>query len=171
MNSFKVIPMISKKYIPFLISTIVTCFCFQFMCRAAETVNYGYDDLDRLVSVEYVGAGSIHYVYDQAGDIINITIIRTNPAVVDSDSDGIADNWEMMFFDDLSIASPTSDSDGDRYSDLWEYLNWKDGLLDRRGNTFDPNTSNASDARGYGVGLERGEFLTAPWIPLLLLED
>lgn len=157
-----------KKYIPLIISTLITFLFFQCICQASETVTYGYDDLDRLVSVTYAGAGSINYVYDQAGDIINITITSTNSAATDTDSDGIADDWERMFFNNLTSASPTTDADEDRYSDLWEYLNWRDGLLDRNGKTFSPNISNASRARGYGEGLEPRAFISAPWIPLLL---
>lgn len=160
--------MIIKKFIPIITLALITIFCFHSISHASETVTYSYDALDRLVSVTYAGAGSINYVYDQAGDIVNITITSTSSAVTDSDSDGIADDWERMFFNDLTTASPTTDADGDRYSDLWEYLNWKDALFDSYGNIFDPATTNSSHARGYGVGLAPREFISAPWIPLLL---
>jgi Tol biopolymer transport system component len=42
------------------------------------------------------------------------------PAFVDSDSDGMDDNWERAYFGDLSHAG-SADSDGDGLSDLMEY--------------------------------------------------
>lgn len=163
--------MIRKRQISLLIISLLIFLCFHILCQASETITYTYDDLDRLTGVEYAGAGSISYVYNKAGNIVNITIKVTNSTIVDSDSDGIADDWEMMHFNSLATASPTSDADEDWYSDLWEYLNWRDGLLDRSGKTFSPNISNASRARGYGEGLEPRAFISAPWIPLLLLEE
>jgi hypothetical protein len=40
----------------------------------------------------------------------------------DLDADGIADAWEMQFFNKLSIADSTTDADGDGAGDLQEYL-------------------------------------------------
>ena len=47
-------------------------------CAAEETVNYTYDQLDRLVGVEYVNRGAIQYSYDKAGDVTNLTISRSS---------------------------------------------------------------------------------------------
>ncbi len=129
------------------------------LTRAAEeTVTYAYDQLDRLVRVEYVGKGSIIYRYDQAGDIIRLSILITGSTIIDTDQDGIADDWEMAYFNNLTSASALSDADGDKYSDLWEYLNGKNGILDSSVNPFDPMVPNRSGSPGYRVGLQSGRF-------------
>ncbi len=114
-----------------------------------EAVNYTYDALDRLIGVEYVGKGSISYSYDKAGDITNLTILVVNNASIDIDQDGIADDWEMLFFQDLTTVSATTDFDGDGYSDLWEYLNWKDMVFDSKGGVYSPIIINAPGGRGH----------------------
>ncbi len=129
------------------------------LTRAAEeTVTYAYDQLDRLVRVEYVGKGSIIYRYDQAGDIIRLSILITGSTIIDTDQDGIADDWEMAYFNNLTSASALSDADDDKYSDLWEYLNGKNGILDSSVNPFDPMVPNRSGSPGYRVGLQSGRF-------------
>ncbi len=129
------------------------------LTRAAEeTVTYAYDQLNRLVRVEYVGRGSIVYRYDNAGDITKLSILSTGSTVVDTDQDGIADDWEMAYFNNLTSASALTDTDGDKYSDLWEYLNGKNGILDSSGNPFDPLVSNRPGGSGYRVGLQSGQF-------------
>lgn len=114
-----------------------------------ETVNYTYDALDRLIGVEYVGKGSVSYTYDGAGDIIHLTILVNNSTVVDIDHDGIADDWEMFFFNNLTTASATTDGDHDGYTDLWEYLNWEEYLLDSNGFEYSPVVANSANGRGY----------------------
>jgi len=43
----------------------------------------------------------------------------------DSDTDGIADFWELRYFADLTTATAVTDSDGDTMTDLYEfYLGW-----------------------------------------------
>ena len=125
---------------------------------ADEIVTYAYDQLDRLVRVEYTGRGSIVYQYDEAGDIIKLSILTANSADTDADKDGIADDWEIACFNNLTAASAITDADDDGYSDLWEYLNGKDGIMDSAGNPFDPRVANASGSRGYGVGLKSKQF-------------
>jgi len=41
---------------------------------------------------------------------------------VDSDNDGIADEWEFAYFGNLTVAGATSDGDGDGVSDKQEFL-------------------------------------------------
>jgi YD repeat-containing protein len=149
--------MISKKSL-FFLTWAVLLFAGHGACQAQETIKYGYDELDRLVSVEYVGAGSIHYRYDQAGDIINLTILVTNGTVIDSDNDGIADDWEILYFDKLASASATTDFDNDGYSDLWEYINWKNGILDSDGKIFSPLIHNSPGGPGYNGDLGSSDF-------------
>lgn len=116
---------------------------------AEETIIYNYDALDRLTGVEYVGKGSVNYRFDKAGDITNLTILVSNSAIVDTDHDGIADDWEMLYFGNLTLASAVTDSDHDRYSDLWEYLNWKEGIIDQNHQVFSPLLTNSLGSRGY----------------------
>ncbi len=139
----------NKKSILLVIPLLFLFFVHSPIYAADESVNYTYDALDRLIGVEYVGKGSISYTYDEAGDIINLTILVNNSTVIDTDHDGIADDWEMFFFDDLTTASATTDSDQDGYPDLWEYLNWKEGILDNNGIIYTPIAANASNGRGY----------------------
>lgn len=121
---------------------------------ADETVNYTYDTVDRLIGVEYVGKGSISYSYDKAGDITNLTVLVVNSTFIDADQDGLADDWEMTFWGNLTTASGTTDSDGDGYSDLWEYLNWKQTVFDKAGIVFNPIIPNTPGSPGY-----RGSFM------------
>lgn len=75
-------------------------------------------------------------------------------AFVDSDGDGIDDNWERDHVPAgtdpsvaLTIFSQNGDLDGDGYSDYQEYLN--DGTNDPLGNPYDPNVYNSSGGVGY----------------------
>jgi hypothetical protein len=64
---------------------------------------------------------------------------------VDTDNDGIDDNWEMQYFGDLSHDG-TGDSDGDGQSDLQEYLagtNPTDPNSVFRGNLLAPSPNGA----------------------------
>jgi pectate lyase len=61
-------------------------------------------------------------------------------ACVDSDSDGIADSWELAYFGNLSRGSSTnssSDYDADGYTDLEEFIN---GTNPKGGSTPIPTT-------------------------------
>lgn len=49
-------------------------------------------------------------------DLTTVSITRT-----DSDGDGIPDNWERLYWGNLTSANATTDSDGDGQSDLAEY--------------------------------------------------
>lgn len=139
----------------FLISSTVSI--------AADTVRYSYDVLDRLTDVEYVGKGAIHFLYDKAGSIVNLTILVTGSTIVDTDEDGIADEWEMYYFKTLTAASAISDGDHDGYADIWEYINWNQGLVDGSNTTFDPLVLNAPGSQGYSPHVTSGEF----WIKVM----
>ena len=125
---------------------------------SAMTIQYEYDSAGRITKAEYTGVGSINYRYDGAGNITDVTILVNGGTVVDSDQDGIDDAWERLYFDDLEILSAHTDYDKDGYSDLWEYLNWRDGLVDANGNSFNPKLKNAPHARGYLVGVSSPGF-------------
>jgi hypothetical protein len=70
-------------------------------------------------------------------------------AAVDSDGDGINDNWEMYYFGNLTTANRSSDFDRDGYSDLQEYLNNLNGETDPNGGVYNPKVKNASGGTGY----------------------
>ena len=70
-------------------------------------------------------------------------------AAVDSDDDGIDDNWEIYYFANLTTANQESDFDRDGYSDLQEYLNNLIGETDPNGGIYDPKVKNAPGGIGY----------------------
>lgn len=69
----------------------------------------------------------------------------------DTDKDGIKDEWELYYFDNLTTADATSDFDRDGYRDLKEYLNYMNGNLDPDGNPFNPTEKNAPGGTGYAA--------------------
>ncbi len=71
----------------------------------------------------------------------------------DSDGDGMADAWEMLYFGNLTH-NGSSDSDGDFYSDLDEYFAGT--------NPTDQLSSPDSDSDGLADGWEVHFFRTAP---------
>jgi len=111
----------------------------------------------------------IYYFVVTAYDIENLESVYSNEVSNDEDVDGMADNWEIAYFGDLSHDG-TGDSEPDGLTDLDEFQN-----------KTDP-TNPDSD----GDGFTDGEEVTAgtdpndpqshpskamPWIPLLLLDD
>jgi len=67
----------------------------------------------------------------QGFDAISWPELSNGEHVVDSDLDGMPDQWEMKYFGDLlrgSALDSSSDYDGDGYTDLEEYLNGTDPL-------------------------------------------
>ncbi|NTU72597.1 hypothetical protein HGB07_00240 [Candidatus Roizmanbacteria bacterium] len=88
---------------------------------------------------------------------INPCNIVVNAAFVDTDGDGIDDNWEMANVPagtDPSIALnvffATGDYDRDGYTDLQEYLNSLVGDgKDPQGIAYDPKVKNAPNGIGY----------------------
>lgn len=80
--------------------------------------------------------------------IINGAIL-VNITVVDSDSDGIDDDWEIAHFGNLTTADQTSDFEGDGYTDLQEYLNYLAGETDPQLMPYNPKVKNAPGGTGY----------------------
>ncbi len=83
----------------------------------ASLISYTYDAAGRLVAVEYGGGKAINYTYDPAGNLTGLVQM----AFLDSDHDGLDDNWERLYFGDLS-RNGSGDFDQDGQSDLSEYL-------------------------------------------------
>ncbi len=83
-------------------------------------------------------------------DIIVTVSDRIHPEFIDTDHDGIDDEWELNFVASLTILGAARDFDNDGYTDLQEYLNWMDHNLDSGGNIFDPlNIQNEPGDTGY----------------------
>ena len=65
-----------------------------------------------------------------------------------SDGDDIDDEWELLYFGDLTTADNTTDSDGDGYLDLYEYLNGTNPTIQDPPDFLNPNYNPATDNRG-----------------------
>lgn len=91
--------------------------CWLVTKAAEETLTYVYDSSLRLTAISMSGGKRIEYVYDSAGNVLG----RTIRAFVDSDNDGLDDNWEQTHFGSLS-RDGTGDFDGDTASDRSEFL-------------------------------------------------
>ena len=119
------------------------------LSQAATTIDYTYDDLNRLEAVVRSDAPTLSYSYDEVGnitsmisinpdtdndglpDIAEINVYATNPAVQDTDLDGLSDGDEVNLYG----TNPNNpDSDGDGISDGVEIANGTNPL-----NYSDPN--------------------------------
>lgn len=93
-------------------------------CVQAAVIHYGYDADHRLTSAAYTNGASHSYTYDNAGNLLQRAAIVPGAAPVpggDSDSDGMDDAWEQLYFGNLS-RNGTGDFDGDGATDLAEFL-------------------------------------------------
>ena len=92
-------------------------------------------------------------------DIVNGSV-AIQEGVLDTDNDGIDDNWEKSFINDLSSLTATGDFDQDGYSDLQEYLNDLNGQSDPQGNSYNPKVENAPGGTGHTpAASEQNNFL------------
>ncbi len=80
-----------------------------------------------------------------------VTLINETATAMftDTDQDGIDDNWELLFFGNLTTANRTSDYDRDGYSDLQEYQNNLRRHVDPDGTAFDLTGANKPGGEGY----------------------
>ena len=85
----------------------------------AGTTTYEYDTRGRLTGMASEG-GATAFDYDAAN---NLTERKT---IADSDADGIADEWEIRCFSNLTTATASSDYDHDGQSDFAEYISGTD---------------------------------------------
>lgn len=109
----------------------------------ADQTTYEYDPMGRLTRVISVSAEAIleaGYLYDDAGNRTDRTIAR----LMDSDSDGMPDDWENQytFLDPYEPSDAAQDYDGDRLPNSEEYIHGTD--------PSDPD----SDDDGYMDGAE-----------------
>lgn len=103
-------------------------------------------------------------------------ILRTEALeVVDSDSDGIADHWELEQFGDLVTADGMSDNDGDGSTDLSEYIADSDPIdhtnfLAIVTHSYDPAVGEitlnftTSTSRLYRIEQSSDLGITDPWV-------
>ena len=62
-------------------SAVLVVVLFSAIASFAETINYGYDDAQRLTSVEYGDGTVVEYVYDNLGNRLQkITTLSGAPA-------------------------------------------------------------------------------------------
>ena len=85
----------------------------------AGTTTYEYDTRGRLTGMASEG-GATAFDYDAAN---NLTERKT---IADSDADGIADEWEIRGFGNLTTATASTDYDHDGQSDFAEYISGTD---------------------------------------------
>jgi len=126
--------------------------------RAATTITYVYDDLNRLQTVTRGDGPTYSYTYDEAGniqqwattnpdtdgdglkDIAEINVYGTSITKADTDGDGLSDSAEV----NTHHTNPTmADTDGDTLSDGAEV------------NTYHTNPNLAdTDSDGFSDGVE-----------------
>ncbi len=85
----------------------------------AGTTTYEYDTRGRLTEMAS-GSGTTEFRYDAANNI------KERKTVADSDGDGIADEWELNSFGNLTTATASSDYDHDGQSDYAEFISGTD---------------------------------------------
>lgn len=108
----------------------------------AEEVTYQYDAAGRLKSMaanEPLAVSRIDFTFDTVGNQIN----RLSSTKIDSDNDGMPDEWEVQNgLDPLNPADAQLDADADGLVNLEEFLN-----------STNPHTPD-TDNDGFGDGLE-----------------
>ena len=94
--------------------------------------------------------------------------IADTVSVIDSDNDGIHDQWEEFYFGSLTVASADSDYDQDGYLDVQEYLNWASGESDPFGQLYDPKIANAPGGTGYNQSQSESNSFWLIMLPAIL---
>jgi YD repeat-containing protein len=89
----------------------------------AASIDYSYDNLNRLTQVSYSDGRTIKYRYDSAGNMLSTDISGGAPDLTDTDTDKMPDAWELNYGLDPNNASDApTDLDGDGVTNLQEYL-------------------------------------------------
>ena len=104
------------------------------LSQHVQAIIYTYDNLGRLVSVDYGNNTALAYTYDSAGNILSTTSQATNPLDTDNDgipddqdsdddNDGMPDSWELTYgLNPLDAGDKFLDKDKDGYTNLAEFL-------------------------------------------------
>ena len=116
--------------------------------KIATTSQKNFTDLSSIVGSRSYRVKS--YTETGASPYSNIVTIN-GESIIDTDNDGIDDEWELFHFGSLGVVNRYSNFDGDGYTDLWEYLNWNEGIFDTGGYSFDPTIINLPGSRGDNV--------------------
>ena len=125
-----------KKWYDFLLLPGIFLYLFIPVMVFAGTVRYTYNDLNRLIRVEYVGVVAVEYEYDVAGNRIL--------QAADSDADLLRDSLENTMCTDPNDAD--TDDDG-----------IPDGLEDKNKNgAFDPGETHPCNVDTDGDGIQDG---------------
>lgn len=100
---------------------------------AAVTIDYSYDDLNRLGTVTRSDGPAIAFNYDGVGNFTNQGVsnspdtdgdLLANFADPDDDNDGMPDTFEIQYgFNPLDPSDAAKDANGNGISNLQEYLN------------------------------------------------
>ena len=102
-----------------------------------------------------VGIGA-NGTYTTPSVAANGCVARVNLPFIDTDGDGIDDNWEKAnvpvgtsSVDALNVFSHSGDYDHDGYNDYQEYINSINGETDPDNGVYDPKEKNAPHGTGY----------------------
>ena len=112
---------------------------------------------------EWAGAIDDVRLYSRSLEQAEIDALFAGLTSNDIDNDGIADSWEIKWFNNLTTANQWRDFDRDGYTDLQEYLNDFAGEKDPLGAEYIPTVKNAPEGTGYIPPSNRGEF----WLMML----
>lgn len=94
---------------------------FLFVAISAWAITYNYDNLNRVVSVQYGEYKMISYSYDEVGNRVEMVIITPDVSDLDSNSNNVPDVWEISNSQQLDFPAG-HDSDSDGASDTEEYI-------------------------------------------------
>ncbi|MBQ0720856.1 MAG: hypothetical protein KBT88_08465 [Gammaproteobacteria bacterium] len=121
--------------------------CLSLAASAQVTIDYSYDDLNRLQTVSRGDGPSIAYVYDEVSNI-TVQTVSNSPdsdddlladfADPDDDNDQMPDTWELYYgLDPLNPLDANSDVDGDGVTAVDEFFNGTDPVVNN--NSSDDN--------------------------------
>lgn len=102
----------NKTFIYFAAAIFILLFALS---SFAENVDYVYDDLNRLKSIAYDDGTMIVYLYDEVGNRLSAT------TEIDSDLDGMPDDWEVTYGLNPTMNDAGGDKDNDGLTNLREY--------------------------------------------------
>jgi len=105
-------------YFSFVLLVLIAFSAISTSYAAKMTVNYNYDNLNRLTQSFYDSGDKLDYQYDAAG---NITTVSNSWVLIDTDNDGMLDSWETANGLTVGINDSALDADNDTFTNLQEY--------------------------------------------------